>query len=430
MTQATGVFLTGGPTAALPTQQRQRRGVLAPVVGLVALGICGLVVLGLLGTSVGLGGIVVGALCAMLPVGPVVAAFLWIDRWEPEPPRLLLIAFLWGACFSALGALIINSSAALAVDVLLGRGSGDVIGSTVIAPVVEEGLKGAFLVGLLLFRRREFDGIIDGIVYAGIVAAGFAFTENILYFGRAFGEEAEMGGSVLFTLILRGVLSPFAHPLFTSMTGIGAGLAANSRSAAARPFYVLGGFALAVILHALWNSSASLFDGGAFLIVYLVVMVPLFAAMVTIVIWQRHREQAVIAEQLPGFAQAGWIAPSEIQLLSSLAGRRGWRTAVRQRSGRAVEQAVVRYQAAVTDLAFLRNRIAKGAIGPMARQWHDEAVAEVIRARRRAVGHPEALTLALRHHGGGAGWTPPPPVPASPRQPLPPNLPPQSWPHR
>ena len=77
-----------------------------------------------------------------------------------------------------------------------------------------------------------------------------------------------MGGSVLFTLILRGVLSPFAHPLFTSMTGIGAGIAANSRNAAARPFYVLGGYALAVILHALWNSSASLFDGGTFLIVY------------------------------------------------------------------------------------------------------------------------------------------------------------------
>ena len=49
-----------------------------------------------------------------------------------------------------------------------------------------------------------------------------------------------MGGSVLFTLILRGVLSPFAHPLFTSMTGIGAGIAANSRNAAARPFYVPG----------------------------------------------------------------------------------------------------------------------------------------------------------------------------------------------
>ena len=70
MTQATGIFLTGGPTAALPTQQRQRRGVLAPVIGLVALGICGLIVLGLVGTSVGVGGVVVGALCALLPVGP------------------------------------------------------------------------------------------------------------------------------------------------------------------------------------------------------------------------------------------------------------------------------------------------------------------------------------------------------------------------
>ena len=130
----------------------------------------------------------------------------------------------------------------------------------------------------------------------------------------------------------------------------------------------------------------------------------------------------MIAEQLPGFAQAGWIAPSEIQLLSSLAGRRGWRAAVRRRSGRAVEKAVIRYQEAVTDLAFLRNRIARGAIGPMGRQWHDEAVAEVIRARRRAVGHPEALTVALRHHGGAGGWTPPPagagePTPAVPAQP-------------
>ncbi len=431
MTQATGIWMTGGPTAALPTQQRQRKGVLAPVIGLVALGICGLVVLGLVGTSVGVGGVVVGALCALLPVGPVVATFLWIDRWEPEPPRLLLIAFLWGACFAALSALLINSSAAYVVDEILGKGSGDVVGSTVIAPLVEEALKGSFLVGLLIFRRREFDGIIDGIVYAGLTAAGFAFTENILYFGRAFSEQSSMGGGVLSVLILRGVLSPFAHPLFTAMTGIGAGIAANSRSAVARPFWVLGGYALAVVLHAIWNSSASLFDGGAFLLVYGFVMVPLFAAMATIVVWQRRREQTVIAEQLPGFARAGWIAPSEVALLSTLAGRRGWRAAVRRRSGREVEKAVTRYQEAVTDLAFLRARMARGAIGPMGRQWHDEALAEVIRARRKAVGHPEALTVALRHHGGQGGWTPPPAgPPPTPHQPFPPNLPPQSWPHR
>jgi hypothetical protein len=82
----------------------------------------------------------------------------------------------------------------------------------VVAPVVEEFTKGLFLVGLLLFRRREFDGIVDGVVYAGIVAAGFAFSENILYLGRAVSEPESAG--VLATLFVRGVASPFAHPLF------------------------------------------------------------------------------------------------------------------------------------------------------------------------------------------------------------------------
>ena len=75
-------------------------------------------------------------------------------------------------------------------------------------------MKGALLFGLLWWRRREFDGVIDGIVYAELVAAGFAFTENILYFGRAFvpgGLASEQGG-VLIVFVLRGLLSPFAHP--------------------------------------------------------------------------------------------------------------------------------------------------------------------------------------------------------------------------
>src|ERR687894_1557903 len=199
MTQATRVI-------PMPTPGRQRRGVLAPVLGLVALGFCGLVVLGLLGNSVGTAGVVVGALCALVPVGPVVATFLWIDRWEPEPPRTLLVAFLWGACFAALSALLINSSASMVVDQVLGRDEADFFGAVAIAPVVEEAVKGAFLVGLLVFRRREFDGVVDGVVYAGLVAAGFAFTENILYFGRAFIEDAMSGASSTLwsTFFLRG----------------------------------------------------------------------------------------------------------------------------------------------------------------------------------------------------------------------------------
>jgi RsiW-degrading membrane proteinase PrsW (M82 family) len=434
----------------MPTSGRQRRGVLAPVLGLVALGICGLVVIGMVGSSIGAAGVVVGALGALLPVGPVVAVFLWIDRWEPEPPRLLLIAFLWGACFAALSALLINSSAVLIADEVL-SGSGDVLGAVAIAPVVEEAVKGAFLVGLLIFRRREFDGVVDGIVYAGLVAAGFAFTENILYLGRAFAEDSMVGqtGTVVTVLILRGVLSPFAHPLFTAMIGIGAGIAAHSRSVAVRVVAVLVGYLGAVALHALWNGSASLFGGTAFFGVYLFIMVPLFLAMIGVVIWQRRREQRTVTDQLPGFAGAGWIAPSEIPLLSSLAGRRGWRSAVRRRSGRQVAKAVADYQAAVTELAFLRARMSRGTVGASGPYWHDQALAELGRARSHAVGHPEALTVALRHHGP-QGWTPPPPGPPpgapAPHAPgqgtypgpsqqagpwrgtPPPGAPPQSWP--
>jgi RsiW-degrading membrane proteinase PrsW (M82 family) len=423
----------------LPTQGRQRRGVLAPVVGLIALGVCGLLVLGIVGSSVGVGGALLGALCALLPVGPVVATFLWIDRWEPEPPRTLLVAFLWGACFAALSALLINSSAALMADQVLGRGSGDVVGAIAVAPVVEEAVKGLFLVGMLVFRRREFDGVVDGVVYAGLVAAGFAFTENILYFGRAFVEDAVVGqaGGVLAILVLRGVLSPFAHPLFTAMIGIGAGIASRSRSVAGRVVAVALGYVLAVVLHALWNTSATVLGGGGFLLVYGFVMVPLFVALIVIVVWQRRREQRTVIAQLPGFARAGWIAPSEVPLLSSLAGRRGWRAAVRRRSGKQVAKAVADYQSAITDLAFLRSRMARGAVGDSGRFWHDQALDAVIKARAKAVGHPEALTVAIRRHGP-QGWTPPPPgpPPGGPypaRGPYPgyePGAPPQSWPPR
>ncbi len=406
--------------APLPTPGRRRRTVLTPVLLLLGLAVCGLVVLGLVVSSVGPTGVVVGVLCALLPVGPVVATFLWVDRWEPEPPVRLLMAFGWGACFAALSALLINSGAALIADEVLGRGSGDVIGAVAVAPFVEEAVKGAFVVGLLIFRRREFDGIVDGIVYAGLVAAGFAFTENVLYIGRAFTEDSVIGqsGGVLAVLLLRGVLSPFAHPLFTSMIGIGAGIAANSRSVPVRIIAVTVGYLVAVALHALWNGSATLFGGAVFFGVYAFVMVPLFVALIAVVVWQRRREQRTVTDQLPGFAQAGWIAPSEIPLLSSLAGRRGWRAAVRRRSGRKAAKAVSDYQAAVTELAFLQARLARGSVGPSGVFWRGEALEELQRARAQAVGHPEALTVAIAHHGP-PGWAPPPAGPPGQGHPSP-----------
>ena len=410
----------------LPTPQRQRRGVLAPVLGAMVLGICGLLAVGLGGSGLGVGGVVVGALCALLPVGPVVATFLWLDRWEPEPPRLLLLAFAWGAGVATLTALLVNTGGELIAAQLIRAGRADVIATVIVAPIAEEAVKGVFLVGLLVFNRREFDGVVDGVVYAGLVAAGFAFTENILYFGAAFVEDAMSGASSTLwsTFFLRGLLGPFAHPLFTAMTGIACGIAAQNRNGTLRVAVVAAGYVAAVGLHMLWNGGASL-GNDQWYSIYGSVMVPLFLAQIGLVLWQRRREQRIVAEQLPAFAQAGWIAPSEVALLSSLAGRRGWQRAVRARSGKAVAKAVVEYQAAVTELAFLRAKMSRGAVHTTGSQWHEQAVAALYRARLQAVGHPQALTVALRHGGPsrssrGPSITPPITPPVTPPGAVPP----------
>jgi protease PrsW len=406
------------PSADLPAEttsayrrrvRRQRRGLLALVLALVLLGICGLLLLGILVNHLGPGAVIAGTLGALLPVGPVVATFLWMDRWEPEPPRVLLVAFLWGACFATLAALILNSGAALATAPELGQAS-EVFSAVFVAPWVEEFMKGSFLLGLLIFRRREFDGVLDGIVYAGVVAAGFAFTENILYLGQAFAGGMTEGQrvDVLAVLIMRGVFSPFAHPLFTSMIGIGLGIATNAKSALVRLAAPVVGYLLAVFLHASWNASASLAGGAGLVAVYTWIMFPVFLFVVGVVLYLRRREQRIIAAELPEFAAAGWIAPSEVRLLESLAGRRGWLRAVRRGSGPAAAKAVAEYQAAVTELAILRHRMARGSLGPHARQWHDELLEDVMLTRAKAIGAPHALRAAWGRRPVPPGWAPPP----------------------
>jgi RsiW-degrading membrane proteinase PrsW (M82 family) len=358
-----------------------RRQVALPALGLVALAAGFLIALGFISNTVGGGAVLVGAMAAVLPALPVLAVFLWVDRWEPEPPRLLLAAFLWGAGLSVLGAGMVNDTATEFGDQMLGTGGGDFVGAVISAPVIEEALKGTL-------PRREFDGVVDGIVYAGLVATGFAFTENVLYFGRAFavGGLVGDGDGVAIVFLMRGVLAPFAHPVFTAMTGIAVGLVVRRRDQARRALLPFIGYLAAVGLHSLWNASA----GFGFLpTFYGVIMVPLFGGLIALVLWQRRREQRVIAAALPGFASAGWIAPSEVPLLASQAGRRGWCAAVGRQAGEAAADAVRDYQHAVTELAFSQDRLGQGEVGADTGQWHHEALDALLAARDRAQRAPQ-----------------------------------------
>ncbi|MCZ9340652.1 PrsW family intramembrane metalloprotease, partial [Streptomyces sp. TRM76130] len=161
----------------------------------------------------------------------------------------------------------------------------------------------------------------DGVVLAGFTATGFAFTENILYLGNAFGTDQLTGGVASVTaatFFVRAVMSPFAHPLFTAVTGLGFGLLAL-RGDHRRPRHALlppAGLLLAVGLHALWNGSSALGEYG-FFIVYATFMVPVFGLLTWLAVWSRQRELVTVRAELPAYAAAGWLAPAEPYALGS-----------------------------------------------------------------------------------------------------------------
>ena len=157
------------------------------VTALVCLG--ALPVLLLLAVSGAPSSLLLATVLAALPVGPLVACYLWLDRYEPEPRWLLALGLLWGGFVATAGALLVQGAGGWVI------GFSEQESLAVVAPVTEELTKGLFLVLLLWWRRNELDGILDGIVYAGMVGIGFAFIENILYLAAAYnGTDGLPGG--------------------------------------------------------------------------------------------------------------------------------------------------------------------------------------------------------------------------------------------
>ena len=328
---------------------------IARVVAALLLVACAGVVLAATVLSVGPVGLVVGAGLAVLPVVPVLATLLWLDRYEPEPTTQLLLAFAWGAVVATLVALVVNTTFDRVV-----AGSvqgGDLVGAVVVAPVVEETMKGLGVVALLLWRRGRFDGVVDGIVYAGTVGVGFAMVENVLYLGSALLDGGP--GGLVITFVVRCVVSPFAHPLFTMATGVGIGLAVTSRSPVVKVLAPLGGWLVAMALHATWNASASLSLAG-FVQLYLLVQVPVFAGAVTVAVLARARGGRVIRRNLRAYAGRGWFTDGEVAMLSSLHERSRARAWARRTLGPGAARAMRQMQARASDLAFLRERMVRG----------------------------------------------------------------------
>ena len=231
-----------------------------------------------------------------------------IDLYEREPLRYVLPVFLWGFAVATTVSLVFNTIVTISVGSVTSVQFANFVTAVVAAPVIEETSKGLalliiFFVAYAASRRRglvEFAGVMDGIVYGSAVGFGFAIAEDILY-GLQFGPDV---------FAMRRIFGGFAHAAFTSLTGIGIGLIPWVRFRFFSPLPPLLGLTGAILLHATFNFTATVFGGVAYVLLFFVVL----GYLVTIVVWlaiERH----VIRVELSDEVAAGTITQQEYALV-------------------------------------------------------------------------------------------------------------------
>ncbi|MDX6386113.1 MAG: protease PrsW [Blastocatellia bacterium] len=320
----------------------------------------GLITLALIGSETGPVELIIGLICAVLPVPIYVMLLLWIDRYESEPLWMLATAFFWGALVAVFIAFIFNTSIQImATAATHSQRIGQNVGAVISAPIVEESAKAFILLVLFLWKRDEFDGIVDGVVYAGMVGLGFAMTENVLYYGRALQEGTD---TLKFLIVLRGMASPFAHPLFTGMTGIGLGWSRQSNNGFVKLVAPVLGFMLAISLHATWNGSATYGGAAGFFAAYFGIMGPALIVTLMVVFFALRREGRIVRQFLYPDVQTGFFDPLEYEKLCTIRGRMGLNWTVLTKQGFSPWRMRKQCNQMASELAFHRSRVARGFV--------------------------------------------------------------------
>jgi RsiW-degrading membrane proteinase PrsW (M82 family) len=347
---------------------------------------------GLLRSRLGLEAIGYAAEYAIIPVIPIAVALWWLQRRRPEPRWCLIVAFTWGVVVASYVSMQLNEFVAERVA----RYTPTSWAAIFIAPWVEESAKGAVVFAIVLWRRHDFGGVVSGAVYAGLSAIGFAFAENVIYYGREYrvvrvnhGSHATALDALQYLFRFRGLETPYVHPLFTIMTGIGIGIAVRAHRRATRIVAPAAGFCLAALLHMSYNSMATFatrsreFNALAFL-----VLMPVAVLVAGLLLFARRHEGAVLAARLRDFDRFGWLKESTIPYIVEPRGRRQARRHARRLGG--AELDLVRaYQRTGMDLAVLRDRMVRGVAGPKDLE-RERVLIETLREQRRRVHLPAA----------------------------------------
>jgi RsiW-degrading membrane proteinase PrsW (M82 family) len=302
--------------------------------------------------------ILVAIFAGAVPMVVYATIVWWFDRYEKEPWPLLIGVFLWGAIPSIILALMVELVLDIPVKSLVGPGLAyNLLGSSVIAPVVEEACKGLAVGLVCVVFYREFDDVLDGVVYGSLVGFGFASVENVLYFLSTL--DAGGAGQMAVVIFLRAFLFGLNHAFFTSLTGIGFALARTSRSWAGKLTMPVAGFALAVVAHAIHNGGATLATmtlcGLLFSLAsdWLGVLV-----LLVILILATRQEKQWITRYLADEVPAGLITTRQYQAACSYLTRVGERIEALLRGNVRQFFRLGRFYQVMTHLAFRKYQLA------------------------------------------------------------------------
>ena len=374
----------------------------APLVWLIVFGLAVLVALIVVGWLLVTWKVdaVVMALPALVPLTIVLVAVHWLDRWEPEPPLLLALMAAYGAGAAVIGTLLTgNFLLDVARDYIHDDQRVSAFSILVQGPVVEELIKGLGIVLLLVIARREIDGPLDGFIYAAVIGAGFAFTENIIY----FVSSGSTGIEFVWLLVVRCILSPFAHALFCGVFGAAMGWAARRREPWRFVAAGMLGMLVAILVHAFWNGGSVLVlpllgidpaNPFAWIISYLVTQVPLFGLTAWGLMKLQDHDLEIIRFRLDEYRRAGWFTAGELRMITDWDARSA---AIRwgRRQPVEVDSAMRGFIADATRLAFAREHASVDKKDPD-RRVIERRLLDATRQHRRVLNDAQRV----RREGG------------------------------
>lgn len=292
--------------------------------------------------------ILVSLIAAIVPTILYVLLFYWADRYEREPFWLLGIAFAWGAIPAIVASFIGEWLIGTPFVDSPGSAAAVLVEGSVVVPVVEECAKALALWGIFRWAYSEFDDVLDGLIYGAMIGFGFAMTENLLYYYGAYigGGFAELSN----VIFLRSILFGMNHALYTSIVGIGFGLARNRTDPFSRMLLPLGGLLIAILIHGLHNLGVAFTALDPVNIIFSVALAALGLILLLATLgvsWQQERDmlRTELADEVDTT-----LSQDEYQLLTQ-----GWMRPLRRRNE--AERLQVRRMHLFAELALHKRRL-------------------------------------------------------------------------